>query len=194
MPGVSSVVLTILGLQCWFDSRSSSTEHLHSAKLLLLRRLDSNKKIPPFLAYCLCWLETLASFVSDNEGLVYSSPAIYEVLSATDIHMESHNINRSSSFDPLVGSWGTLMPHVGRVGSIIRKLRKGPYTVELEDLFEDVERNLLEWEPPNGTKIPGCSLECDSLKPVSFSPNAERCQLHGESRPAFSSAQNYYTN
>ncbi|KAH6989009.1 fungal-specific transcription factor domain-containing protein [Ilyonectria sp. MPI-CAGE-AT-0026] len=191
---VLTAILFMGMTECWFDPRSSGTEHLHSAKRLLLRRLDSNKKIPPFLAYCLCWLETLASFVSDNEGLVYSSPAIYEVLSASDIHTERRNMNSSSSFDPLVGSWGTLMPHVGRVGSIIRRLRKGPYTVELEDLFEGVEKDLLEWEPPQGTKIPGCSLECDSLKPVSFSPNADRCQLHGESRPAFSSTQNHYTN
>lgn len=125
---------------------------------------------------------------------MYSSPVIYEVLSTADTNTKSHNINRSSSFDPLVGSWGTLMPHVGRVGSIVRRLRKGSYTVELEDLFEGVEKDLLEWEPPHGTKIPGCSLECDSLKPVSFSPNADRCQLHGESRPAFSSTQNHYTN
>lgn len=53
-----------------------------------------------------------------------------------------------SSFDPLLGTWATMMPLIGRVGSIVRRIRADKETETLSDLITSIEASLIEWKHP----------------------------------------------
>ncbi|RDW56399.1 hypothetical protein BP5796_13221 [Coleophoma crateriformis] len=148
---ILATVLFLGTTEFWFDAKSSGSVHLNAAKQLLLHNINSGVQVPLFLANFLCWFETMSSFVSDDEGLVFSSPATYVSLNAGG---NTARGDYDTIFDPLVGNWGTLMPLVGRVGTIVRKLRKGTELAELDELIDTAEIDLLEWEhsdPPLNT-------------------------------------------
>lgn len=104
----------------------------------MLQKAYSGQVIPPFLTHCLCWVETLTSFVADIQHVVVSSPTAYARLVAGG--------GKSTVVDPLLGTWASLMPSICQVGVITRRLRKDNYSGQFNELIQCVETDLLEWE------------------------------------------------
>lgn len=141
------MIMLLLGTtESWFNERNSASVHLDAAGRLLLQKLQTGQFVSAFMAHWLSFMEALSSFVSDREGFVFSSPEFQLFLHAQDATTEP---------DPLVGSWGTVMPLVGRVGAIIRRLRKenGFHNYcagKLDSLIDSVETELLSWQGVRG--------------------------------------------
>ncbi|KAH9900106.1 fungal-specific transcription factor domain-containing protein [Xylariomycetidae sp. FL2044] len=145
------VAVLFLGMtESWFNAENSGSVHLVAAKHLLLHRAQAGSSLPLFLVHWLYWGETLASFVSDNDGVLFASRDTYARLAAGSD--SSHGT--STSLDPLVGTWGTLIPLVGRVGVIVRRrMRYKSSEEELRELINDTEVDLLQWQHP-GPHLP----------------------------------------
>ncbi|KAI1841600.1 hypothetical protein JX266_012253 [Neoarthrinium moseri] len=147
---VLTSVLLLGATESWFDTKNSCSMHLDAARQLILHNISSGLYIPPFFAHWLCWIETLASFVSDDEGLVFSSPLTYTSLTAYATPMRGNDSN--AVIDPFLGTWTTLMPLVGRVGGIVRRLRRNKDQLlesdDFSNLIHTAETDLLEWEHP----------------------------------------------
>jgi hypothetical protein len=141
---VLMIVLLLGSTESWFNEKNSASVHLDAAGKLILQKLNTDQGVPAFMAHWLCFMETLFSFVSDREGLVLFSPILHTFLHLQDATVE---------LDPIVGSWGTLIPLVGRVGTIARRLRRekgfrNHCAGELDDLIDAAETDLLEWQHP----------------------------------------------
>jgi len=62
--------------------------------------------------------------------------------------VEYREIEKSVSIqcDPFVGTCGGLVPNIGRLSTIVRRLRKGHGGNDIAAIIETVETDLLRWE------------------------------------------------
>ncbi|KAF2629758.1 hypothetical protein BU25DRAFT_273860 [Macroventuria anomochaeta] len=177
-----STTLVLAFAESWDVHISTGINHIKGAKILInqaliqhrqLHKQDEEWKRLKFLCNTWIYMDVIARLTSADDDESNDVDAIYDSIHSTG--------ETEASLDPLMGCAHSLFPIIGRVATLIRRLRKS--TRNCPDLTMQAMRlksQLEEWRPPSYIEKPEDETTSprDSLKTATAYQYATLLYLH----------------
>ncbi|KAH6618627.1 fungal-specific transcription factor domain-containing protein [Boeremia exigua] len=177
-----STTLVLAFAESWDVHISTGINHIKGAKVLISQALVQHRQVPKqgeewkrlkFLCNTWIYMDVIARLTSTDDDESNDVDGIYD-----SIHSSQET---EESLDPLMGCARSLFPIIGRVATLIRKLRKS--TGDCEDLTLQaihLKARLEEWTPPSHIESPEdeTTSPVDSVKTATAYQYATLLYLH----------------
>lgn len=151
-----STTLVLAFAESWDVHISTGINHIRGAKLLINQALVQHQNKPKqgeewtrlkFLCNTWIYLDVIARLTSADDDDSNEVDAIYD-----SIHTAGH---METSLDPLMGCAHSLFPIIGRVATLVRKVRRvGRTHPDLISQALHLRCQLREWAPPSYVENP----------------------------------------
>lgn len=151
-----STTLVLAFAESWDVHISTGINHIRGAKLLINQALVQHQNKPKqgeewtrlkFLCNTWIYLDVIARLTSADDDDSNEVDAIYD-----SIHTAGH---METSLDPLMGCAHSLFPIIGRVATLVRKVRRvGRTNPDLISQALHLRCQLREWAPPSYVENP----------------------------------------
>lgn len=177
-----STTLVLAFAESWDVHISTGINHIKGAKVLINQALVQHRQVPKqgeewtrlkFLCNTWIYMDVIARLTSADDDDSNDVDAIYDSIHSTG--------RTDTTLDPLMGCAHSFFPIIGRVASLIRKLRKS--TRDCSDLIMQAMRlksQLEEWTPPSHIENPEDETTSprDSIKTATAYQYATLLYLH----------------
>ncbi|KAF2130730.1 hypothetical protein P153DRAFT_287509 [Dothidotthia symphoricarpi CBS 119687] len=176
-----STTLVLAFSESWDQHISTGINHIKGAKLLIDQALIQHRQVPKqgeewtrFKFLCNTWIymDVIARLTSADEDDFNDVDAIHESI---------HSGRETNSIDPLMGCASTLFPIIGRVASLVKKVRRSNGNdVDIITQAMQLKAQLEKWTPPSFIEDPEDESvsPCDSIKTATAYQYATLLYLH----------------
>ena len=177
-----STTLVLAFAESWDVHISTGINHIKGAKVLIDQALVQHRQVPKrgeewtrlkFLCNTWIYMDVIARLTSADDDESNDVDAVYDSI---------HSIGETeASLDPLMGCAHSLFPIIGRVATLIRKLRKSSRGCpDLVPQAMHLKSQLEKWTPPSHVENPEDETTSprDSIKTATAYQYATLLYLH----------------